>query len=100
MRVPWRRKATMDRGIPEPTDLVAERQRDVEFRDRLISHAPALVGVAIFAFVTLKITIIARNNTSTALALVGRAGPLSALTGILIEHLPALATGLSLAGIA
>jgi hypothetical protein len=74
--LPWRRRTGLTRTESgEPRDLVRERERELQFRDRLMSHAPALVSVGVFAFVALKIAIIARNNVSTARTLVSRVGP-------------------------
>lgn len=76
-------------------DLVEHHSRDRLWRDQVMRNAPALFSASLFAFVVIKVLLIAQSNVSTGLALIARAGPLQVFAGTAVLGLPFLGTGLT-----
>lgn len=78
---------------PQAVDVVQHYEREKAFRERLIANAAPLVSAATFAFVVLKVLLVADANVSTALSIVKEAGPITVVAGVLIVGIPFLGTG-------
>ncbi|NVM96091.1 hypothetical protein [Arthrobacter wenxiniae] len=79
----------------KPLDVVQHYERQQALRERLLGNVTALVSVAVFVFVVLKVLLIADSNVSTALSVVKEAGPIQVVAGVLIIGLPFIGTGLA-----
>ena len=91
-RFRWRRQTTREIA---PVDLVQMHERDRAFRERLLNNAPPLISGAVFAYVVMKVVLIAHANPTTSLALISRAGLLQVVAGVAVVGIPFLGTGLT-----
>lgn len=90
IRVRWKKRPSTP---PRPVDIVQHYEREKVLRERILANAAPLASAIIFAFVVLKVLLVANANVSTALALVKEAGPIQVVAGVLIFGIPLLGTG-------
>lgn len=92
----WPRRSTPTTPkIPEPLDVVEHHRRGDHIRERLWQNLTPLVTSVVFAFVIVKVLLIARGNPGTALTLVSRAGPGQVIGGVLVLTFPLIGTALA-----
>jgi hypothetical protein len=90
-----RRRAPVRRPAKEPVDLVEHYERTKSLRQYFIQNAIPAASGTIFAFVVLKILLVARANDNTALAIVQKSGSVQIVSGVIILAVPFLASGLN-----
>lgn len=88
------RRKNRIRVAKPPVDVVEHYEREKALRERVLANAAPLASAATFAFVVLKVLLVADSNVSTALSIVKEAGVIQVVAGVLIVGLPFLATGL------
>jgi hypothetical protein len=79
----------------EVPDLLAEIERQAATRRWFLANLPWLFTGALFLLVVVKLLLIARNNPTTAYAIVTQSGPLDAAGGVILQSLPFLTVGLT-----
>lgn len=90
-----RRRAPVRRPPKEPLDLVEHYERTKSLRQYFIQNAIPAASGTIFAFVVLKVLLVARANDNTALAIVQKSGSVQIVSGVTILAVPFLASALN-----
>lgn len=98
-RVRWFFLGDWERGKKRhpapPADYIEEAARQQRLFDRLLEHSASIASIAVFAFVVIKVVVIAGGNTITAAGLVQAAGPLQVLAGVTVLSISAIGVGLT-----
>jgi hypothetical protein len=76
-------------------DYVEHHERAKTLRQHLLQNAVPITSVSVFAFVLLKVMLVARANANTALSIVQTAGTMQILSGVIVLAIPFLATGIN-----